>query len=90
MYDVKHLRYFVAVATERSFTRGAERLNMAQPPLSRRIHEMEEELGTKLFDREARPLALTATGQLFYEQAIQVIQRAELSTAEQKPATVAE
>ncbi|WP_234419343.1 LysR family transcriptional regulator [Sphingomonas sp. EC-HK361] len=87
---MKHLRYFVAVATERSFTRGAERLNMAQPPLSRRIHEMEEELGTKLFDREARPLALTATGQLFYEQAIQVIQRAELSTAEQKPATVAE
>ncbi|MBS47109.1 MAG: LysR family transcriptional regulator [Sphingobium sp.] len=77
MYDVKHLRYFVAVATERSFTRGAERLNMAQPPLSRRIHEMEEELGTKLFDREARPLALTPTGQLFYEQAIQVIQRAE-------------
>ncbi|MDO6414197.1 LysR family transcriptional regulator [Sphingomonas sp. BIUV-7] len=77
VYDVKHLRYFLAVANERSFTRGAERLNMAQPPLSRRIQEMEEELGARLFDREARPLALTAAGQLFYEQAIQVIQRAE-------------
>ncbi|WP_066769135.1 LysR family transcriptional regulator [Sphingobium sp. CCH11-B1] len=77
MYDVKHLRYFVAVAAEQSFTRGAERLNMAQPPLSRRIQEMEAELGVKLFDREARPLALTPAGQLFYEQALQVIRRAE-------------
>lgn len=77
MYDIRHLRYFVAVATERSFTRGAERLHMAQPPLSRRIQEIEEELGAKLFDREARPLALTPAGRLFYDQAIQVIQRAE-------------
>ncbi len=46
MIDVRHLRYFMAVAAERNFTKGAERLNMAQPPLSRRIQEMEEELGT--------------------------------------------
>lgn len=75
MIDMKRLRYFVAVASERSFTRAAERLNMAQPPLSRRIQEIEEDVGVPLIDRAARPLALTAAGRLFYEQALQVLQR---------------
>jgi LysR family transcriptional regulator, benzoate and cis,cis-muconate-responsive activator of ben and cat genes len=77
MIDVRHLRYFMAVAAERSFTKGAERLNMAQPPLSRRIQEMEEELGTLLFDRNAKPLELTSAGQLFYEESMQILQRVD-------------
>jgi DNA-binding transcriptional LysR family regulator len=77
MFDVRHLRYFMAVAAERSFTKGAERLNMAQPPLSRRIQEMEEELGTPLFDRNAKPLELTNAGHLFYEESMQILQRVD-------------
>lgn len=75
MTDIRRLRYFVTVASERSFTRAAARLNMAQPPLSRRIQEIEEELGTPLIERSARPLSLTPAGQLFYLHALQVLER---------------
>jgi DNA-binding transcriptional LysR family regulator len=75
MIELRHLRYFLAVAGERNFTRAAERLNMAQPPLSRQMLQLEAEIGAPLFDRRARPLTLTAAGRLFYEQAIQVTQR---------------
>lgn len=75
--DIRQLRYFLAVATEGSFTRGAALLNMAQPPLSKRIQELEAEIGTPLFDRESRPLRLTPAGQLLHEQATQVVDRME-------------
>ncbi|WP_245653764.1 LysR family transcriptional regulator [Novosphingobium rosa] len=75
--DIRHLRYFRAVAEERSFTRAAERLHMAQPPLSRRIQELEAEIGALLFEREQRPLRLTAIGQLLYEQASMVTEAME-------------
>ena len=71
--DLRHLRYFIAVATERSFTRAAERLNVAQPPLSRQIRELEERFGVQLFDRESRPIALTDAGRLFFDHAQRVI-----------------
>jgi DNA-binding transcriptional LysR family regulator len=71
--ELRHLRYFVAVANERNFTRAAERLNIAQPPLSRQVRQLEEELGVDLFDREARPIRLTEAGRLLYEQAVQVL-----------------
>jgi DNA-binding transcriptional LysR family regulator len=77
MIDVRHLRYFMAVAAERNFTKGAERLNMAEPPLSRRIQEMEKELGTLLFDRNAKPLGLTSAGHLLYEESMQILQRVD-------------
>jgi len=73
--EIRHLRYFLAVARERNFTRAAESLNMAQPPLSRQIQQLEEEVGVVLFDRDSRPLSLTRAGALFYEQAHQVVQR---------------
>jgi DNA-binding transcriptional LysR family regulator len=73
--DIRQLRYFLAVAAERNFTRAAERLNMAQPPLSRQIQQIEQEVGAPLFDRYSRPMALTDAGRLFYEQAIQVTRR---------------
>ncbi len=75
MIEFRHLRYFLAVARELNFTRAAESLNMAQPPLSRQIQHLEAELGIALFDRDSRPLALTAGGALFREQALQVVQR---------------
>lgn len=73
--DIRQLRYFLAVAAERNFSRAAERLNMAQPPLSRQIQQIEQEVGASLFDRASRPLALTDAGRVFYEHALQVIRR---------------
>lgn len=75
--DIRQLRYFLAVAAERNFSRAAERLNMAQPPLSRQIQRLEQEIGALLFDRDSRPMALTDAGRLFYEQAVQVTQQME-------------
>lgn len=73
--DLRQLRYFVTVANERNFTRAAEKLNIAQPPLSRQIQQLEASLGTVLIERGARPLLLTAHGHLFYEHANQVLNR---------------
>lgn len=75
--DLRHLRYFVAVARERNFTRAAAQLHIAQPPLSRQIQLLEEELGVQLLIRNSRPVQLTDAGRLFYEQAIQLLGRAE-------------
>lgn len=75
--ELRHLRYFVAVAQERNFTRAAERLHIAQPPLSRQIQQLEEELGLLLFERESRPLKTTEAGRLFLEQAVQVLERVD-------------
>lgn len=75
--DLRQLRYFVAVARERNFTRAAEVLNMAQPPLSRQIQLLEEDLGVELIIRKSRPVKLTEAGRLFYEQALQVLGRVD-------------
>ena len=75
--DLRQLRYFVAVARERNFTRAAERLHIAQPPLSRQIQLLEEELGVLLISRDSRPLRLTDAGRLFHEQALQILGRVE-------------
>ncbi len=73
--ELRHLRYFVAVARERNFTRAAEVLHIAQPPLSRQIQQLEDELGIGLIERGSRPLRLSEAGRLFYEQAVQVLDR---------------
>ena len=75
--DLRQLRYFTAVARERNFTRAAESLHIAQPPLSRQIQLLEEELGVALIIRKSRPIKLTDAGRLFYEQALQVLGRVE-------------
>lgn len=71
--DLRHLRYFVAVADERNFTRAAEVLNIAQPPLSRQIRQLEMDVGIDLFDRDVRPIRLTDAGRLMYEHASQIL-----------------
>ena len=73
--EIRHLRYFVTVARERNFTRAAEKLHIAQPPLSRQIQQLEEEIGMVLFDRDSRPLRLTEAGRLLFEHAAQVLER---------------
>lgn len=73
--DIRQLKYFVAVATTRNFTRASEQLHIAQPPLSRQIQLLEEELGVQLLMRNSRPVRLTDAGRVFYEQALQIINR---------------
>ena len=75
--DLKQVRYFVAVAEERSFTAAAQRLHITQPPLSRQIQLLEEFLGVQLLKRDSRPIELTEAGRLFYEQSIQLLNRIE-------------
>ncbi len=67
-YSLRELECFTAVADELSFTRAAQRLHLAQPPLSRHIRALEEKLGAALFDRSGRKVALTAAGAVFYEE----------------------
>jgi DNA-binding transcriptional LysR family regulator len=67
--ELRHLRYFVAVAEERSLTRAAERLWIAQPGLSTQMRRLETELGVQLLERHSRGINLTPAGELFLERA---------------------
>lgn len=75
--ELRQLRYFAALGATLNFTRAAEQLHMAQPPLSRAIRQLEEELGAELVNRSARPLALTKAGVFFLEQCTQMLVRLE-------------
>lgn len=88
--DLRQLRHFIAVANARSFSRAAEQLNIAQPPLSRTIRQLENAVGGALFDRSARPLAMTPLGLLLHEQARQIMDRMDDMQSMMKAATVTE
>lgn len=67
--DMRQLKYFLTIAQEGQVTRAAKLLNMEQPPLSRQLKQMEEELGVRLFDRDRMRLKLTAAGELLMQKA---------------------
>ncbi|KAF5270765.1 hypothetical protein FQR65_LT17832 [Abscondita terminalis] len=79
--ELRHLRYFVTVVEEQSITKAAEKLCIAQPPLSRQIQKLEEELGILLFERGSRPVRTTDAGQFFYQHAVQILTHTAQATS---------
>lgn len=75
--ELRHLRYFIAVAEERSFLKAAERLHISQPPLSTQIKDLEVELGVTLLDRSSKGITLTVPGEVLYGEARAVLARVE-------------
>lgn len=75
--ELRHLRYFIAVAEQENVSRAALKLHVSQPGISRQIHDLEEEIGFQLFERSPKSLRLTDAGRKFLDEARAVLQRAE-------------
>lgn len=79
--ELRHLRYFAAVAETRHFGKAAERLHMAQPPLSQAIRRLEKELGVELFTRTTRQVALTGAGEVFRTDVARILKAVDEAVA---------
>ena len=77
LMEFRHLRYFMAVAEELSFTRAAQRLGIKQPPLSTQIRRLESEMGAALFRRLSRGVELTPAGKLLFEEARAILEQVD-------------
>jgi DNA-binding transcriptional LysR family regulator len=84
--ELRHLRYFLAVVEELHFGRAAERLHIAQPPLSQAIRKLEDELGVQLFNRTSRVVTTTEAGRELAAQAVAVLGRFDVAVAETRRA----
>ena len=90
MLELRHLRYFIAVAEELNFSRAAERLHMAQPPLSVAIRQLEQELGTELLMRTTREVRLTDAGSAFLDGVRRTLIELERAQADARRAAAGE
>jgi DNA-binding transcriptional LysR family regulator len=90
MVELRHLRYFIAVAEELNFSRAAQRMHMAQPPLSAAIRQLERDLGVDLFLRTTREVKLTDAGRAFLQGARRTLADAERAAEDAKRAAVGE
>ena len=76
-FELRHLRYFVAVAEELHFGHAAKKLHISQPPLSRQIRELEVIIGKKLLNRTSRETTLTQAGIIFLKHSRHILRQAE-------------
>lgn len=84
--DLRHLKYFVAVAQEKSIGHAAIRLNISQPPLTRQIQQLEEEMGAQLFIRSAKGVELTQAGEILLQEALNILLLLDQATERTKGA----
>ncbi|MEO7457725.1 MAG: LysR family transcriptional regulator, partial [Gemmatimonadaceae bacterium] len=77
--ELRHLRYFIAVAEEATMVAAAKRLRIAQPALTRQIHDLEKELGADLFDRVPRGVVLTPAGEACLESARHILHQVDVA-----------
>ena len=80
--ELRHLRYFLTVAKTLNFTKAAEELHISQPPLSRQIRELEEEMNVTLFDRQNRRVQLSSAGEVFAERATRILTNLDSAVVE--------
>ena len=86
--ELRHIRYFIAVAEEENVSRAALKVHVSQPALSRQVRDLEEELGFRLLDRGAKSVRLTEAGRVFLEEARALIERVREGVAKARAAAV--